>query len=297
MSTDLPIFTLPTFDLTDQAARRLGFYVRGQLGKLDYRAILANPFPITTSGATNLPSGNPVSPNSNFTTQGNHLQYQGLFIWNFLEKEPHVLPFTAGTYYGARNILNLEAGFITQKNATWSSQDSGITVDYHALHAFCLAVFYDAPINHAKGTAVSGYLGYFKTDFGPRYIRYLGVMNPADGLVPSPTYYAGSQGNALPMYGTGHIVYGQAGFLLPRNILGANGGRLEPYLAVMSATYDRLDKMMTLFNLGINWQLSGNTSKLSFDYQNRPVYTLVSGNLTRGSAREGQFVIQYQFFF
>lgn len=90
MSMDIPLFTQSTFDLTDQAGRKLSMYARGQVGKLDYRLILSNPFPITTTG-TVLPTGNPTTPNSNFAQQGNHLQYQGLLIWNFFDKETHVV--------------------------------------------------------------------------------------------------------------------------------------------------------------------------------------------------------------
>ena len=110
MSMDVPIFTFPTFDLTDQAGRRLSLYARGQLGKLDYRIGLSDPFPISTSGTTLPPlsqNGFPLTPNSNFVQQGNHLQYQGLFIWNFFDREVHVTPFMPGTYYGKKKVLNL----------------------------------------------------------------------------------------------------------------------------------------------------------------------------------------------
>jgi hypothetical protein len=297
LSTDLPICALPTFDITDQAARRLGVFVRGQLGKLDYRMILANPFPITTAGIANLTVGNPVSPFSNFSQVGNNPQFQGLFIWNFLEKEPHILPYTPGTYYGKRNILNFETGFITQKNATWSSNDSGKTTAYHNLNCWSMAVFYDAPLNRQKETAVNAYLGYYNTNFGPGYVRYIGPMNPADGLIASPNYYPGTQGNAIPVIGTGHTFYAQLGYLLRKDFLGDSAGKLQLYGTVQSASYDRLDRQMTTYNFGVNWLLDGNASKLSADFQNRPVYTLVTGKLTRNTIRKSQLILQYQFFF
>lgn len=300
MSTDLPIFAFPTFDLTDQSGRKLSIYARGQLGKFDYRLILSNPFPISTSGTVLpalSPAGYPVTSNSNFSQRGNHLQYQGLFIWNFFDKEPHLVPFMTGSYYGKKKVLNLESGFITQKNATWSSNDSGQTVNYHSLKCWSVAVFYDAPVNKEKETAVSAYIGYFATQYGPGYMRYIGVMNPADGPAPSATYFSGAQGNAFPMYGTGHIIYTQLGYLFNKNLLGKNNGTLMPYATLQTANYDRLDKEMTLFNLGANWFMKGNTSKVSLDYQNRPVYALAGNNLIRSSSRKGQFVLQYQFFF
>lgn len=295
MSTDIPIFTLPTFDLTDQAGRKLSLYARGQISKIDYRIIASDPFPITTSGVS-VPSGNPVSPNANFSQIGNHWQYQGLFMWNFFDREPHTLVFMPGTYYGKKKVFNLEAGFITQKNATWSSPDSGHTISYHPLNCWSFAAFYDAPLNREKETALNAYLGYFNSDYGPGYIRYLGAMNPADGLTASPKYIPGSQGNAFPMYGTGHTIYSQLGYLFKKDLLGTQVGTLMPYVTVQTSAYDRLDKQMTVFNLGVNWFLKSNTSKLSFDYQNRPVYTLSGNELVRSPSRKSQFVLQYQFF-
>ena len=70
-----------------------------------------------------------------------------------------------------------------------------------------------------------------------------------------------------------------------------------PYATMQTSSYDRLDKSMAVFNLGVNWFIKNNASKLTLDYQNRPVYSLVGNNLIRESFRKGQFVLQYQFFF
>ncbi|MEP7229181.1 MAG: hypothetical protein ABI691_02950 [Ginsengibacter sp.] len=300
LSMDVPIFPYSTFDLTDQVGRKLSIYARGQVGKLDYRVALSNPFPVTTSGSA-LPalsaSGYPTTPNSNFTQRGNHAQYQGLFMWNFFEREPHVTAFMPGTYYGKKKVLNLESGFITQKNATWSSGDGGQSADYHSLNCWSVAVFYDAPVRREKETSVNAYLGYFNTQFGPGYLRYIGAMNPADGLAPSTPFLPGSQGNAFPMYGTGHLIYSQLGYLLKKDLFGKGNGTLMPYATFQTAKYDRLNKQTTVFNLGTNWFIKGNNSKISLDYQNRPVYSLSGNDLVRNSSRKGQFVLQYQFFF
>lgn len=299
MSMDLPIFALPTFDLTDQAGRKLSIYARGIVGRLDYRLLLSNVFPITSSGVALpplSPGGYPLTPNSNFARTGNHTQYQGLFIWNFFDSEPHVTPFMPGTYFGKKKVLNLEAGFITQKGATWSSSEGGLTADYHRINFWSIAVFYDTPLVREKGTALNGYAGYFETQYGPGYMRYIGAMNPADGPQGSANYFPGSQGNAFPMYGTGHVVYSQFGYLFKRDLLGEGVGTLMAYSTVQTAKYDRLNKQMTVFNLGVNWFIKNNNSKLTLDYQNRPVYSLEGNNLIRSSTRKGQIVLQYQFF-
>ena len=300
VSMDIPIFPYTTFDLTDQAGRKLSMYARGQVGKLDYRVAISNPNPISTSGTTLpplSPAGYPLTPNSNFTQRGTHVQYQGLFIWNFFDREPHIVPFMPGTYYGKKKVLNLESGFITQKKATWSSSNGGQTVDYHSLNCWSVAVFYDGPLKKETGTALNAYMSYFNTQYGPGYLRYIGAMNPADGPAASATYFSGSQGNAFPMNGTGHIIYLQLGYLMKKDLLGEGKGTLMPYGTMQTANFDRLDKQMTVFNGGVNWFIKGNNSKISLDYQNRPVYSLMGNNLIKDSSRKGQFVLQYQFFF
>jgi hypothetical protein len=122
-------------------------------------------------------------------------------------------------------------------------------------------------------------------------------MNPADGPLASATYFSGAQGNAFPMYGTGHVIYSQLGYLLNKDLLGNRSGTIMPYATIQTADYDRLDKKMTVFDLGVNWFITGNTSKLTLDCQNRPTFSLAGNNLIRNPGRKSQYVLQYQFFF
>lgn len=82
---------------------------------------------------------------------------------------------------------------------------------------------------------------------------------------------------------------------MSRNLLGPNNGQLMPYVSLMSANYDRLQNQMNVFNVGMNWLLKkGHNSKLTFDYQNRPVFNAnSSGDIIKTSSR-GQFILQYQ---
>ncbi len=289
MSMDVPVFAQATVDQTDEFSRKLSMYARGQLGNLDYRLVLSDPFPITTNGQT-LPA---LTANSSFAQIGHHKQYQGFFLWNFFDKESHATPYMTGTYMGKKKVLNLEAGFITQNKATWTTD--GVNTSYHAMNLYSIAAFYDAPVNAEKGTALNAYAGYFHTDYGPGYLRYNGQMNPASGttLAGTPT---GSYGNAFPMFGTGNVIYAQAGYLLKKDLMGEGNGTLMPYATIQSAKYKRLDKQMTVFDLGVNWFIKGHTGKLTLDYQNRPVYDAVGPDLIR-SSRKNQIVLQYQIFF
>jgi len=289
MTMDVPVFAQATVDQTDEFSRKLSVYARGQLGKFDYRVILSDPFPITTNGQP----PPPIGPSATFAQIGHHKQFQGFFMFNFFDIEANTTPYMTGTYLGKKKIFNIEAGFISQKKATWTSPDAGVTTDYHDMNLWSVALFYDGPVNIEKGTAISAYAGYFDLDYGTDYLRYNGIMNPASGITNGP--FSASQGNAFPMFGTGNVVYTQIGYLFEKDLLG-DGGTLMPYASLMSAGYDRLGDQMNVIDIGVNWLITGHSSKLTFDYQNRPVYEAQGAELIK-STRRGQFVLQYQISF
>lgn len=65
LTTDVPVFAQTTVDQIDQFSRKLSIYARGQIGKFDYRAVLSDPFPVTSNGQT--PPA--LSTVSNFATK------------------------------------------------------------------------------------------------------------------------------------------------------------------------------------------------------------------------------------
>jgi hypothetical protein len=100
---DVPVFAQATVDQTDEFSRKLSIYARGQVGKVDYRVAISDPFPITTNGTT--PPA--ISVNSTFAQAGHHKQYQGFFTYQFLDKEAHTTPYMTGTYLGSKKVFNL----------------------------------------------------------------------------------------------------------------------------------------------------------------------------------------------
>jgi hypothetical protein len=217
-------------------------------------------------------------------------------MWNFFDKESHVTPYMTGTYLGKKKVLNLEGGFITQKNATWTGDGTVAGTKYQDMNLWSIALFYDTPLNPEKGTALNAYLGYFNTDYGTGYLRYNGIMNPANGNTTTGAL-ANSQGNAFPMFGTGTIIYSQVGYLLKKDLLGEGQGTLMPYASLQTASYDRLNSQMTVYDVGVNWFIKGHTSKITLDYQERPTYTPQGADLIRDNGRKGQLTMQYQYFF
>jgi hypothetical protein len=251
--------------------------------------VLSDPFPITSNG-TPAPA---LSSNATFAQVGHEKQYQGFFAYNFFDIEPHTTPYMTGTYLGKKKVLNIEAGFITQKDAMWTRETVLSDTAYHAMNLWSAALYYDAPLNADKGTALSAYLGYFNYDFGKGYLRYNGIMNPANGVAGG--FSAGTQGNAFPMFGTGTAIYAQVGYLLKKDLLGEGHGTLMPYASIMSADWERVNSRMNVVNVGVNWLIKAHNAKLTLDYQSRPVYKQEGNDFVKNSTR-GQWVLQYQIF-
>ncbi len=297
LGLDLPYIEESTNDLTDQFVRKLGVYAKGQLGALDYRVSVSNPFPIQTalSPVPTLPEN--VANISYFSTLAPAINYQGYFFWQFREKEANQVPYMTGTYLGKKNVLNIGAGFSTQDHAVEYRESASGPVIQQASRQFGVDVFYDAPLNKEKGTALTAYAALIDYDFGPNYLRNAGAMNPANGINSQGTF--NGPGNNAPLIGTGQVYYTQIGYLMKRDLLGKLG-TLQPYGQLIVSDYDRIQNPITIYDIGINWLQAGHRSKLSLDYQSRPV--LAQGETEKlikneSDPRKGMLVLQYQFSF
>lgn len=295
MTLDVPVFAQSTVDQTDEFSRKLSFYARGQIGKFDYRLVLSDPFPIMSSG-TALPN---ISQNATFAQKGHELQQQGYLMYQFFEQESNTTPYMTGTYLGKKKIFNIAVGGIFQKNAMWKKESTSTDTIYQNMKHFSVESFLDMPVNKEKETMISAYLGFFNTDYGTNYLRYNGIMNPANGsslnssnsiVGQGPTY-----GNALPMFGTGQVIYSQFGYLLSKNLI--SHGKLMPYISGTFSKYNRLgNTWASTFNVGLNYLILGHKSKITVDYQNRPTY-IVDQSIIKADKRKGCITLQYQIFF
>jgi len=203
LALDAPLFEQATNDATDQFLRKLSLYAKGKIARLDYRIAVSNPMVIQQSTLLD----NSVTVNSTFALTPPQKQFQGYFMWQFLDEESNLMAYNTGTYLGKKRVFNLGAGIITQEQAMWHLSVAGDTAKT-PLRLLAADVFYDAPLNAEKQTAVSFYAVYANYNFGPGYIRNLGPMNPVSGLMPGQGSFNGS-GSAFPMMGTGSIVYAQ----------------------------------------------------------------------------------------
>jgi hypothetical protein len=287
LALDVPVFAQATVDATDLFSRKLSIYARGQIWKLDYRFSFSDPFPVTSNGLTLPPIS---STNATFAQRGHNKQYQAYLQYQFWEKEGHLTPYMPGSYLGKKKVLNIGGGIIYHADAMWLQR--GADTVYQDMLLWAAEIFVDTPINKEKGTALTAYAGYFSYDFGTNYIRTGAQMNPADGksIAPNVSSVSGG-GNGFPMMGTGNVIYAQIGFLMKKDLFG-NQGTLQPYLTYQRNDFQYLNDPVNVYDLGINWLINGHKAKISFDYQNRPVYNTD----LKVETRRGAYILQYQIF-
>src|SRR5690606_16843588 len=102
-------------------------------------------------------------------------------------------------------------------------------------------------------------------------------------------------GNAYAMFGTGNLLHVQAGYKMRDELLGG-AGTLQPYADLVLGRYRAFNDPLVVWNAGINWLISGSASRISLNYQERPVFvmnTSLKGDEMKG-ARRGMVVLQYQ---
>ena len=292
MGIDLPLVAETTNDVNDQFGRKLSIYAKGKVAKLDYRVAISDPLIVANS---------PINTFASFSGRPPKPQFQGYFMWQFKDQESNLTAYNTGTYLGKKSVLNVGAGFIVQPQAMWYRNAGSPDTLTQAMKQVAVDLYYDAPLDTAKGAAsISFYASAMHLDYGPGYLRYTGPLNPANGInsKAAATQVPGAGntfGNALPIYGTGNVIYSQLGYKFKENLVGST--TFMPYVSYQYAAYKRLADDMHYFDAGVNWLLAGQASKLTLSYQNRPVYSLHTDGTNRVDSRNGAVVVQYQVLF
>ena len=288
LTIDAPIFNWPLIENSDQFARQVGLFAKGKYGKLEYRMSYNKPY------ATNLvPTNVTVADNAVAVDNSGNTKWSkaGYFEYQFLEQEANVLPFKVGSYLGTKKVFNIGAGFYTAPDATKTSVNS--TINKHDIKLFSADVFLDMPIGKKENKmAVTAYSVLYDYDFGPNYLRNVGIMNigSVDPNFTGSRAIAGA-GNAQPTMGSGNIWYTQAGVLLPCKDAKPKI-RIQPFGAVTYKKFDALEQSSTQFDVGSNFFLDGHHAKITAQYSTRPVYT----SLTNRSGSLGDFIVQLQIY-
>ncbi|WP_312764726.1 porin [Epilithonimonas sp.] len=288
LTVDSPIFTWPLIDNSDQFARQMGMFAKGKYGKFEYRFSLNKPF------ATNIAPVDVMNPAARVAVDNNgnpEFSKAGYVEYQFLDSESNLLPFKVGSYLGTKKVFNLGAGFYHQKDGTRTSVNSQI--EKHDIALYAIDAFADLPLGNAKNKmALSAYAGFYNYNFGPNYLRNLGIMNVGSN---DPNFIGDKAitgaGNLQPMIGTGNIYYLQAGLLLPSNA-DKPKIRIQPFAAYTNKNFKALENSSSQFDVGANWFIDGHHAKLTTQYSTRPTYTSASAE----PKSKGEFILQFQIY-
>lgn len=226
-----------TIGLSDQFARHIGVYLKGKLGKLQYR------FAYNEANSSTLDTRDPVA--SATTVYGGRRilgsrdagkVLQGYVDYNFLDQESNFLPYKVGTYLGSKRVFNIGAGFFNHANGVVEADGNGADVNIFAVDAF-----YDAPLK-GNNDAITAYAVFQSNDYGKNY--------------------------QLGPYTTGNMFYTHVGYLLPGD---KTKTRFQPYLSYNTKQIDAINDNASRLGIGANIYLTGHHSKLSFEYTNSKV--------------------------
>ena len=288
MTVDAPIFNWPLIEASDQFARQIGLFAKGKYNKFEYRMSLNKPFATNQTPVDVSDAANARAVDNNNSSQWSKAGY---FEYQIFDKESNFLPFKVGTYLGTKKMLNFGAGFYNAPKGTQTSVNG--VIESHSINLLSADVFVDMPVGpKEKKMAVTGYSVFYNYDFGPNYLRNIGIMN--EGITdPSYTsdYALAGPGNLQPTIGTGNIWYTQAGFLLPSKAEKPKV-RIQPFAAYTYKNFDALDQASNQFDFGSNFFLDGHHAKITAQYSNRPVYTTPDTI----DSYKGQFIVQLQIY-
>jgi hypothetical protein len=288
LTVDAPIFNWPLIENSDQFARQMGLFAKGKYDRFEYRFSLNKPF------ATNQTPVNVTSElNARAVDNNNSAQWSkaGYVEYQFLDKESNFLPFKVGSYLGTKKMFNIGTGFYTAPSATQTSVN-GVKKE-HPINLLSGDVFLDMPVGaKEKKMAITAYSVFYDYDFGPNYLRNVGIMNEG---ITQPNYTGSpalaGPGNLQALIGSGNIWYTQAGILLP-NKNAKPKVRIQPFGAYTYKNFDALDKSSNQFDIGANFFLDGHHAKITTQYSTRPVYT----NPSAIDSNKGELIVQLQIY-
>jgi hypothetical protein len=285
MSLDLPISNWPLIETTDQFARQLGLYAKGKAGLFDYRVAVVRPF---TPSAPAFTVGGDPNTVAGLNVTANTFGFSGYFQFQFLDIESNTLPYTVGTYIGAKKVFNFGFGGHAQPKGVAYTGAAG---DFRtrALYILGADLFLDIPFKGEDKGAATWYGVYWRQDFGPNALRSIGIMNPGDGGTGNPF---NGRGNGYPMIGTGHTGYTELGFLLPGKV-GATGTQFQIYLNSQLSKFEALNDGMIHLGAGLNIFVHRHNAKVTLEYRNRPIFD-AGGNVT--NRKGNSLVLQMHLF-
>lgn len=236
MDNTRPFVQWHSLGVTDQFARHIGVYAKGQVGQFDYRFAVNNPMNpnqalgggVDFGGQSDLTYDGSITPDAEGNRVGNTV-VEGYFRYNLFDTESTKLPYQVGTYFGNKKLLGVGLGFFAQPNGMYDN----LNLEHASVFHIAADVFYDAPIG--DGNAINAYASVINFNYGENYMSRWA--------------------------GTGTNIYGQLGYYL-------GALRVMPYVAAQFGSYDAFDDNLNVLDIGVNYHLNGHNAKVTLEYHN-----------------------------
>lgn len=285
---DHPTFNYPNIGRTDQAARIIGTWINGQVGKFGYRMNFGKPFYF--DNFTRLEQDSVRNTAGEFGSESFSLN--GYFTWSFLDTEESWFPFYHMTRMGQKKIVTVGAGFHYHPKSIAYLDDHFKRVVQERLQLGA-DLMIDYPLS--DGSLINLYAVYYNYDMGPNFLR---STTGVDGHALAPEFSADyPQGGGLSQFtiGTGQIIHTQFGYLLPWTL--GKLGRIMPFGTFTYHDFEGLGDQLQKFDAGFTYFIHGHNVKLTFEYQTRPIYRGTTGPDAVGEQEQlkGMYLMQLHF--
>jgi hypothetical protein len=275
MDATRPFIGWHSLGYTDQFARHMGIYAKGQIGKFDYRLAVNDPLVngvwdgkhATEDGQT-LYNSAWLKANEEDVAPGKVIE--GYARYQFWDAESTKLPYAVGTYMGKKKVLGVGAGFFAQQNGTSTA-----------------SITKDSVGNITNRTYTTNNIAHLSADVFMELPTSSGALN-AYATVMAFNY--GDDNYANLWGGTGTALYGQLGYYF-------KSAKVMPYVAAQYRSFkkyqnDNNDETGdgTSLNLGVNYFLNGHNAKLTLEYHN------ITNRAVNGSSDVSQIRLQAHVF-
>lgn len=229
-----PFVQWHSLGITDQFARHMGVYAKGQIGRFDYRVAVNNPL----NPANSLGAGQDFSGQSDLTYTGvsqsesngdptGNMIVEGYFRYNFFDLESTKLPYQVGTYFGHKKLLSVGLGFFAHPDGMYNTT----TGEHGNVLHLAGDVFLDYPLG--QNNALNAYASVIHFDYGSNYMSRWA--------------------------GTGTNFYSHIGYYL-------GSLRVMPYLAFQTGNYEAFEDNLNALDVGLNYFLNGHNAKVTLEY-------------------------------
>lgn len=242
-----------TIGLSDQFARHLGVFAKGNFNKLQYRVSINDASANSLDNRTAIANGESVYNGRN--TLGSKeagKTYSGYFDYHFFDQESNFLPYKVGTHLGGKKIFNVGAGFFLHPKGAVidTGTETAPALEGDDVSIFAVDAFYDAPLSD-DGSAITAYAVFQSNNYGKNYL--------------------------FSAYGTGNMMYGHVGYVFKG---AASKTRFQPYVSYGTHSYDAVADDRNTLGIGLNAFLSGHNSKITLEYKNESFGTLDTNTLS-----------------